>query len=432
MALQISPFAVIGLVFVSVLMLYVNDTKDEWRPHVPENNTTVLERPEVTYRSYSRQSTSLSELMNGSQNNTSGPAPELQGLIPVEPLPELTTTQSSPARVGGGGGSSRRTTQPAVTQPVVQTNNNSVNNTQNSTNSTPQQNTTQPVQNTTQNNTNTTKPIPTQVNASNNTNTTIPPVQNVTNVTQPPQQNTTPSFDGAVTVNVLGGFPQDHVYVFKCNADFEATSYYWEFGDGTAATTEDNVLPDQAYHVFREAGEYDVTCTAANEQGDATGTKSIDVSTPVASINVNAPFYAIISSSQNGNAYTFSCETSGYKADSFQWYINGEEAATKESFTHTFTDAGDYEVSCRADSFDEKYASNFYSTGIVQCSASGCLGATSPTVTIEIVEEQPPEEHPIIVEPVVEPVIIENNETTGNETNQTDTSSTETDTLTVS
>ena len=82
-----------------------------------------------------------------------------------------------------------------------------------------------------------------------------------------------PDEDEDATLVVLEGFPQCGNYVFQCSAHgFEATNYYWYFGDGQIQPNSTN---DNVYHTYEENGIYTVTCTATN--GEQSASASIEI-----------------------------------------------------------------------------------------------------------------------------------------------------------
>ncbi|KYH45864.1 hypothetical protein AZH51_09260 [Branchiibius sp. NY16-3462-2] len=120
------------------------------------------------------------------------------------------------------------------------------------------------------------------------------------------------------------------------DTDGTVASYDWDFGDGsTHATT---AKPD---HTYTTAGDYNVTLTVTDNDG-ATG--SITHSVTV----VNKPPTAAFTSSVTHNAVSFdgsgSSDTDGTVA-SYDWdFGDGSTHATTAKPSHTYTTAGDYNV----------------------------------------------------------------------------------------
>jgi PKD repeat protein len=64
----------------------------------------------------------------------------------------------------------------------------------------------------------------------------------------------------------------DYLTVDFTNTSTNATSYTWDFGDGTATSAEENPS-----HTFAETGDYSVKLTAKNSGGEVSTTKTVSV-----------------------------------------------------------------------------------------------------------------------------------------------------------
>jgi hypothetical protein len=77
------------------------------------------------------------------------------------------------------------------------------------------------------------------------------------------------------TVTIASGYPQGNNYIFNCNAfNFTPTKYDFTFGDGQSWS---NVTFNNSYHSYPNAGSYQITCTAKNDQISRTGSLTINV-----------------------------------------------------------------------------------------------------------------------------------------------------------
>lgn len=93
--------------------------------------------------------------------------------------------------------------------------------------------------------------------------------------------------------------PEESI-LFKNLSEF-ATSYNWDFGDGSSSTEE------HPYHTFSEAGTFQIELTAKGDGGESITSKSITVSTPTYNGLTTAQFNSEIEygtmMDQEGNVY---------------------------------------------------------------------------------------------------------------------------------
>ena len=175
------------------------------------------------------------------------------------------------------------------------------------------------------------------------------------------EQNPTMTFDAAGTYDVtltvtnsLGSFPvtQTSMIVVQNTptADFEivqsgsvysfinnssnATSYLWDFGDGTTSTEMNPT------HTYATDGMFTITLTATNGCGDIITSQEVEI--------IAAPSVAFTADVLSGCApltVNFSDLTTG-TADSYAWVINGATQinSTEQNPTATFETAGIYDV----------------------------------------------------------------------------------------
>jgi len=121
------------------------------------------------------------------------------------------------------------------------------------------------------------------------------------------------------------------------NSSTGATSYSWNFDDGSAANT--TASPS---HSYTAAGTYTVTLTATNASGDSTKTTVITVGLPVAAFSADTT---------SGCApLTVNFTNSSTRATSYLWtFGDGSTAVTDLSpLPHQYTSPGTYTVTLTA------------------------------------------------------------------------------------
>ena len=118
------------------------------------------------------------------------------------------------------------------------------------------------------------------------------------------------------------------------NNSINASEYLWTFGDGTSSTQQ------HPSHVYAEAGNYTITLKASCGAKEA-----------IHSINVQ------VKPIQATAEFDFSAEHNNYKApallyfdnhstnaETYTWYINGQEVSHDEHLDYKFTQGGTYDV----------------------------------------------------------------------------------------
>ncbi len=134
------------------------------------------------------------------------------------------------------------------------------------------------------------------------------------------------------------GFEAPSTITFA-NTSTNATTYEWDFGDGTATVTTENPV-----HVFENTGSYTVTLTAkkGSKTNSSTATITIVDPTPVASFTYES----------NNNFITPSEITftnTSTSAVGYEWdFGDGSDPVTDENPVHTFAATGDYTVTLKA------------------------------------------------------------------------------------
>ncbi|MDD9952911.1 MAG: PKD domain-containing protein [Candidatus Woesearchaeota archaeon] len=150
--------------------------------------------------------------------------------------------------------------------------------------------------------------------------------------------------EATVNVSVLENYPMGSSYHFLCDvAGFAATNYYWYFGDGDIIANSTN---NSVAHTYAANGAYTVACTATDGENWQIGTLGITV-------DANTPPSAAVTVAQlpGENNFAFTCDVAGFTPTSYDWDFGDGMTLTGlnvNDVQHTFTQLGDFEVSCTA------------------------------------------------------------------------------------
>lgn len=117
----------------------------------------------------------------------------------------------------------------------------------------------------------------------------------------------------------------------------QPTSWLWDFGDGSSATTE------SPQHTYSSPGTYTVALTVTNEAGSATATKAdfIEVFVPVDAVFSLTPSIGTV-------PFTVTFTNGSTGATSYLWDFGDGQAATTENPTHEYTSSGSFTVTLTA------------------------------------------------------------------------------------
>src|SRR5919109_455329 len=128
----------------------------------------------------------------------------------------------------------------------------------------------------------------------------------------------------------------------------EPYTYIWNFSDGSEESDEDE---QTVLHTFDEAGTYNVTLTATDtDNQNASDSIEISVEEPPSPTTITEPLTAeIISNGTEGVApATFEFEaniTGGTEPYTYIWnFSDGSEESNEQTVSHTFEEAGTYNV----------------------------------------------------------------------------------------
>lgn len=127
------------------------------------------------------------------------------------------------------------------------------------------------------------------------------------------------------------------VFTNTTDEGFASTTYSWDFGDGSPASTD--LSPS---HVYALPGVYTVTLTAENMVGTDSCSAQVEVEGVVASFTSNSPV-------QVGNAVAFSNTTVAYPGVAqWFWTFGDGGLSTEENPTHMYAEPGVYTVTLMA------------------------------------------------------------------------------------
>lgn len=125
------------------------------------------------------------------------------------------------------------------------------------------------------------------------------------------------------------------------NSSLNATSYVWDFGDGTATSSEKSPK-----HTFSSGGTFTVQLTANGDGGSNSTTKTVNISDPIGPI-ANFTF-----SGAGGFApCTVTFANTSTDATSYSWdFGDGSSSSTETNPTHIFNTGGVFSVTLTATS----------------------------------------------------------------------------------
>ena len=129
-------------------------------------------------------------------------------------------------------------------------------------------------------------------------------------------------------------------------------SFQWNFGDNQTGTGQN------ATHTYAQAGTYQVTLTVQNAGGcshQCTQTVTVNA-LPTASFDATTVC--------QGEATQFTSTSTGHGLDSFQWNFGDDQTGTGQNPSHTYEQAGTYEVTLSVQT------------------AGGCTDQTTQTITV--------------------------------------------------
>ncbi|MDD2797668.1 MAG: PKD domain-containing protein [Bacteroidales bacterium] len=152
------------------------------------------------------------------------------------------------------------------------------------------------------------------------------------------------------------------------NTSTNATSYSWDFGDGTSSTSASPV------HTYSNYGTYSVVLSATNVAGTVTSTQSINIS---ASVQPTSSYTYAVSDKD----VTFT--NTSTNATSYSWDFGDGTSSTSTNPVHTYSSYGDYSVVLSAINASGTVTStqSFTLAALVQPTSSYTYAISDKTIT---------------------------------------------------
>lgn len=131
-----------------------------------------------------------------------------------------------------------------------------------------------------------------------------------------------------------------HIVSFS-NATSGATSYTWDFGDGTTPIITNNTEAT-VLHTFTQPGVYDVKIAMTNGCSDTSITRQVTVfAKPIAAFTTNASVYCL--------GDTIHVNNNSQNASNYRWFWGDGQSAAGLSPVHVYNTGGDYAITLRAE-----------------------------------------------------------------------------------
>jgi PKD repeat protein len=140
---------------------------------------------------------------------------------------------------------------------------------------------------------------------------------------------------------------------FSFDEDGEITTWDWDFGDGSAGSTDQNPT-----HVFPDYGTYDVTLAVTDNDGNL-----VETTMEVEVLEAGAPFADFDYSQLSGTTVEFYDYSFDDDGDVVEWlwdFGDGSAGSTEQEPTHAFPAIGEYEVTLTVTDNESKSASVTY------------------------------------------------------------------------
>jgi len=119
------------------------------------------------------------------------------------------------------------------------------------------------------------------------------------------------------------------------------TSWFWNFGDGSTATTKN------PSHTYASAGTFTVILTATNSYGYNSATKTNYITVNAAGISPVATFTATPTTITAGQSVQFTDQSTNTPT-SWSWTFGDGGTSTSQNTSHTYASAGTYTVALTA------------------------------------------------------------------------------------
>ncbi len=131
-----------------------------------------------------------------------------------------------------------------------------------------------------------------------------------------------------------------HIVAFN-NATSGATSYTWDFGDGTPLIITNNT-ETTVIHTYSDTGVFNVSIFMTNGCSDTTITREVTVfAKPVAAFTANSIIYCL--------GDTIKINNTSLNASNYRWFWGDGQSSAGSNPTHVYSAAGDYTIFLRAE-----------------------------------------------------------------------------------
>ena len=158
---------------------------------------------------------------------------------------------------------------------------------------------------------------------------------------------------GIISNETVGDAPATFEFEANLTGGTEPYTYVWNFGDDSQESDKQTVS-----HTFDEAGNYTVTLTATDSDGEtASDTLEVTVNEPT----TDALTSKIISNETVGDApatFEFKADIAGgTEPYTYNWNFGDDsQESDKQTVSHTFDEAGSYNVTLAASDTDNQNA----------------------------------------------------------------------------
>ncbi len=159
------------------------------------------------------------------------------------------------------------------------------------------------------------------------------------------------------SVNITTACPDNNIFVFTNTSNGGATSYLWDFGDGTTSTQTN------PSHSFTYAGTFTVTLIASN----TSGCQDIKIQNQLITISPKPNATVTASSTSNCDPATvFQFSNNSNNGVSWLWSFGDNTSSTIQNPGHSFPGPGNYSVS------------------VIVTNSSGCRDTSKNPVVINV------------------------------------------------
>jgi PKD repeat protein len=139
---------------------------------------------------------------------------------------------------------------------------------------------------------------------------------------------------------------------FNDNSTGNVTSWFWEFGDNTTNSSEQNPM-----HTYVDAGNYTVNLTVSNANGVNSKTSTINVTSKILPV---ADFFATPTSGTIPLQVSFTDNSTG-SPTSWEWSFGDKATSIEQNPKHTYSKQGKYTVILKVTNADGNNSVTKYS-----------------------------------------------------------------------